>query len=123
MARILIIDDEEPFRQMLREVLELAGYEVEEAKDGLEGLYKCRTGKFDVAIVDLFMPEKEGIEVIREFVRDFPNIKIIAVTGGGFTGKHNFLPMADEFGAHKSLQKPFGTREMLDAVEELLGEE
>ena len=120
MGRILIIDDEAPFRQMLCEMLTKEGYDVEEAENGVAGVDKCYASPFDIAIVDLFMPEKEGIEVIREFVREFPELKIIAITGGGFTGKHNLLPMAEDLGAHRTLHKPFRMSVIRAYVAELL---
>ena len=91
MARILIIDDEEKFRKMLRQMLERAGHEVVEAPDGKEGVKLYREKLTDLIITDIFMPEKEGIQTIKELKRDFPEAKIIAISGGGRNGLFYFL--------------------------------
>lgn len=120
MARILIIDDNAPTRQMLRQALERAGYEVVEAPDGRAGIRLQRTTPAEVIITDILMPEQEGLETIRELRRDFPTVKIIAISGGGQTGNFNFLTVAERLGAQRTLQKPFGLREMLDTVRDML---
>lgn len=120
MARILIIDDNTPTRQMLRQALERAGYEVTDAPDGRAGVQLQRTIPADVIITDILMPEQEGLETIRELRRDFPTAKIIAMSGGGQIGSASFLTIAERLGARRALQKPFGLQEMLDVVEEML---
>jgi DNA-binding response OmpR family regulator len=120
VARILIIDDEEQPRHMLRLALERAGYEVVEARDGNEGLQRFHETPTDLIITDLLMPEKEGLETIIDVRREFPNVKIIAMSGGGRSGSLNFLEIAKRLGAQRTLAKPFGLQEMLAAVRELL---
>jgi YesN/AraC family two-component response regulator len=121
MARILIVDDEEMFRQMLRQMLEMAGYEVLEAANGEAGIALFREQHADLVITDIFMPQKEGIETIREMKREFPEVKIIAVTGGGYRRRgFEYLQFADMVGADCSLSKPFERQELLDAVEKVL---
>ncbi len=112
MARILIMEDDEFFRPVLRDMLAYEGYEVVEAPDGLKGMNLCREKPTDLVIADVIMPEKEGLEVIRELRRDFPQIKIIAMSGGGQIGPADYLTIAKKFGAHDTLMKPF-TREIL----------
>lgn len=120
MARILIIDDEDQARRMLCQVLDRAGYDVIEARDGVEGLQRFREAPTDLVITDILMPEKEGLETIMDFQREFPETKIIAMSGGGRTGNLNFLEVARRLGAQRTLQKPFGLQEMLKVVHELL---
>lgn len=121
MARILIIDDEEMFRQMLRQMLEIAGYEVAEATDGEQGLALFRDKPADLVITDIFMPEKEGIATIHELKKDFPNLKLIAVTGGGYKRRgFEYLQFAESIGADRALHKPFERKEILGTIEELL---
>jgi DNA-binding response OmpR family regulator len=120
VARILVIDDEDQSRQMLQQALERAGYEVTTARDGSEGLRRFREAPTDLVITDILMPEKEGLETIMDLRREFPAVKIIAVSGGGRTGSLNFLDIAKRLGARRTLQKPFGLREMLAVVHELL---
>jgi len=83
MARILLIDDDAPVRRTLRKMLERQGYEVEEAPDGKAGLTLYQENPADLIITDLIMPEMEGIETIMELRRRFPDVKIIAMSGGG----------------------------------------
>jgi len=121
MARILIIDDEELFRKMLRQMLEMAGYEVLEAVDGRQGITLYREMPTDLVITDIFMPEKEGISTIGDLKKEFPTLKIIAVTGGGNKRRgFEYLQFAGKVGADCTLSKPFERQELLDAVHKLL---
>lgn len=120
MARILVVDDEELARFTLREILEGAGHEVVEATNGNEALANQKAHPFDLIITDIIMPEKEGVETIIELKRDYPNLKIIAISGGGRTRNLDFLNLAEEFGADKILPKPFSEQELLERVNECL---
>ena len=91
MNRILVIDDDAPFRGMLRQVLGREGYEVMEASNGKEGMALFRAEPTDLVISDILMPEQEGLQTIKELRRDFPEVKIIAISGGGHGGTMNFL--------------------------------
>ena len=122
MARILVIDDEYPVRAMLKKVLTEAGYEVIDASNGKVGIDRYRQDPTDLVITDLFMPEKEGLETIQELKREYPEVKIIAISGGGTTTKYNFLPCARALGALRTFPKPFDVHELLKAVKGLLGE-
>ncbi|MEA1946586.1 MAG: response regulator [Thermodesulfobacteriota bacterium] len=121
MAIILIIDDNNQFRAMLREMLERTGYKVVEASDGKEGIKLYREKATDLIITDLIMPEKEGIETIMELRRDFPDVKIIAISGGGRLDPGQYLSMAQKLGAQRTFAKPVARAELLKAVRELLG--
>jgi CheY-like chemotaxis protein len=120
MALILIIDDDNQFRAMLREMLERAGYEVVDAPDGKEGIKLYREKAADLIITDIVMPEKEGIETIMELRRDFPDVKIIAISGGGRLDSGQYLIMAKSLGALYTFTKPVEREKLLQAVEELL---
>lgn len=120
MPRILIIDDEKEIREMLRQKLEPEGYQVETAPNGKVGLRIQEEDPCDLVITDIFMPEKEGIETIRELRRDFPEVKIIAMTGGFRYGPEELLEAARMLGAHRTLSKPFKLKEMQQAIDELL---
>lgn len=120
MSRILIMDDDDRFRKMLREMLEVAGHEVVDAPDGKIGTKLYREDPADLIILDIFMPEKEGIETVIELKRDFPDVKIIAISAGGRMGQFDYLERAKTFGALKSFAKPFDRREMLEAIDECL---
>jgi len=122
MACILIIDDEDLFRVMLRKFLEREGHTVVEAADGKEAIQKYKEATVDLVITDILMPERDGIETIVSLRREHPHLKIIAVSGGGDTGKLDFLPAAQHLGAVRTFKKPFDRREFLDAVSEILAE-
>lgn len=121
--RILVIDDEESVRFVVKEMLEFEGYEVTTAPNGKVGLQLFRKDPTDLIITDIFMPEMEGLETIRELHRDFPQLKIIAMSGGGESGMLSFLSFAKRFGALRTLRKPFSREELLETVQELLAEE
>jgi len=120
MASILIIDDDSGFRKMIRHMLEKEGYQVLEASDGNEGIEVYHSKKVDLVITDIFMPEKEGIETIIDLRRDNPDVKIIAVSGGGWKGDFDALKIAEAFGVQKAFEKPFERDEMLKTVSRLL---
>ena len=120
MASILIIEDDQRLRLALKENLMFRGYEVNDASNGLEGINKFRSDKPDLIVMDIIMPEKEGIETIREIKRDFPSVKIIAISGGGTLGPEHYLKVALAIGADKALKKPFRTDLLVGSIEELL---
>jgi len=122
MARILIMEDNDGFRTMLQEMVAHAGYEVVEAADGAVGMELYRKEPYDLVILDIFMPEKEGIETIIDLRRDYPDVKIIAISGGGRGRDLQYLKIARDFGAQKTLAKPFERQELLAAIQELVGQ-
>ena len=121
MARVLVIDDDEEMRRAMCEVLSRAGYVTVEAADGRAGLTRNREHPADVVITDIFMPEKEGIETILAIRHEFPEARIIAISGGGDGSRFSYLSYARELGATRTLAKPFSTSELLGAIEEILG--
>jgi len=121
MARILVIDDDSSLRTLLKRFLEKAGYEVMEASNGSIALEMQRKTPADLIITDIFMPEKEGTEFIMDMSVEFPNVKVIAMSGGGNVANVDFLNLAKNLGALQTFQKPFNQKEILAAVKELLG--
>jgi len=122
MPSVLVIDDEEQVRQLIRETLEQAGYDVEEACDGNEGLKRYRTRPADLVIMDILMPDQDGLESIMTLDREFPMSRVIAITGGSdMIGMLNFLDVARMLGARRTIQKPFEVKALLDAVAAELG--
>ncbi|MBF0288359.1 MAG: response regulator [SAR324 cluster bacterium] len=121
MARILVIDDDDNYRFYLKEALTKAGYEVVEAQDGKFGLRFYRKQKFDLVITDIFMPETEGMETILTLKKEFPDVKIIAVSGGGVGGDPDtVLVMAKQMGAEQTLSKPIRVALLLETVAKVL---
>lgn len=120
MKRILVIDDDWQMREMMHQALERAGYEVVDAANGKIGLNLHRDKPVDLVITDLIMPEKEGIETIRELRKDYPELKIIAISGGGRASAEGYLSVAKTIGADRTLSKPFDLKNILETVKELL---
>lgn len=119
-ARILVIDDEPDICNLLREILSLAGYDVRTALDGNSAMTLLRQKPADLIITDIFMPGKEGIETIMDLRRDFPGVKIVAMSGGGKTGELSYLRDAVQLGAFGTIFKPFRGDEILRVVREAL---
>jgi DNA-binding response OmpR family regulator len=120
MGKILIIDDEPYILLMLKKMLERAGYEVDLASNGREGLDLFARASADLVITDIIMPDKEGLELIMEMKRQSPGLKIIAMSGGGRISPESYLECARHFGAEKVFQKPFRQKELVSAVRELM---
>ncbi|HER08854.1 MAG TPA: response regulator [Bacteroides sp.] len=120
MSKILIIDDEPYILMMLKKMLEKAGYETDLASNGKEGMDLFKKDPSDLVITDIIMPEKEGLETIREMKRIHPHLKIIAMSGGGKISAENYLETASIFGATRIIEKPFTQNEMVSAVNELM---
>jgi DNA-binding NtrC family response regulator len=120
MAQILIIDDEATIRDLLVKILEREGYKTITAADGKEGIRIFRENPADLIITDLIMPEKEGIETIMELRRDFRDVKVIAMSGGGKIEPETYLQIAKTIGVIETFAKPFDRKEVLKTVQELL---
>jgi CheY-like chemotaxis protein len=118
--RLILADDNEDFRTLLKTMLTDAGYEVLTAANGIEALRLCETRAVEGAIVDLVMPEKEGLETIVEMRRRFPQIKTIAITGGGRGPSKVYLETARRLGATAALAKPFHVSDLLRTLDRIL---
>jgi two-component system response regulator (stage 0 sporulation protein F) len=114
MATILIIDDEEPIRALLRTALETAGHEVMGAPNGCIGLALYRRRPPDLVITDILMPELNGLELLLQLTREFLHAKVIAISGAG--EEENLLDVAKLLGARRTFQKPFSLPQLVDAV-------
>ena len=120
MAKILVVDDNDEFRKMLGLVLRRANHVVTMADDGKVALRLAQDNAFDLVIIDLIMPGKEGIETIMELRRKILTLKIIAMSGGGFGDSKTYLDLARKLGAEQTLAKPFSMEELLRAVDRAL---
>ena len=120
MADILIIDDDGAVRATLRKVLERAGHDVREAEEGHAGGKAIETRLPDLVITDLIMPGKEGIETIVDLREEYPELKILAISGGGAIDPGGPLEDARLFGADRTMAKPFSMDELIRTVDELL---
>ena len=120
MARILVIEDDDNFRKMVNVMLTQAKYDVVEAPNGRVGLKIYRKEQIHLVITDVFMPDKEGIETTFDLKDENPNVKIIAISGGGIRDKLDLLAQMRDFGVQKTFKKPFVIGEFLAAVKELV---
>ncbi len=120
MARIIVIDDQEPIRRIVRRALENDGHQVFEASDGEVGMALLEREPADVVITDIFMPGMDGIQTLREIRKRFPAIKVIAMSGGDSSGMLDLRRDAELLGAVKSLQKPFNARDIVEIVQTVL---
>jgi len=121
MARILVIDDQDSIRRVVRRALEQDGHEVFDASDGELGMEILESHSFDVVITDIFMPGQDGIVTLRQVRKRFPEVKVIVISGGDSTGMMDLRQDAELLGAVTSLQKPFNAREIMDLVRSVLG--
>jgi DNA-binding response OmpR family regulator len=121
MMHILLVEDDEGLRSLLRISLEKMGHSVTEARDGKEALTLFKKGPVHLVLTDIMMPGKEGLETIRELRRGNPELKIIAMSGGGRSDARDTLKMAKLFGATAVFSKPFSLAELRKMVTKLLG--
>jgi YesN/AraC family two-component response regulator len=120
MTHILIIDDDEQILKMLSKALERQGYKVSTASNGKEGIRLYKETIADVIITDIVMPEMEGLEAIRKLRKEFEDINIIALSGGGFVDPKEYLKLAKKFGAKYTFSKPVELQKLFDAIKELI---
>lgn len=120
LQRILVADDDERFRHATSDILAHEGYEVTVARDGKELLCAYRAQPPDLVLCDLFMPGKDGLELIGELMKDFPQVKIIAMSGGGYNGVLSVLQMAQHLGAKDILAKPFSSAKLFEMIRRVL---
>ena len=120
MARILVIDDQEPIRRIVRRALEHNGHEVYDASDGEIGMEILESQSFDLVVTDIFMPGQDGIVTLRQIRKRFPALKVIVISGGDSSGLMDLRQDAELLGAVSTLQKPFNAREIMDKVRDAL---
>ena len=121
MPRVLVIEDDADFRDVLRRSLEAEGFEVAAAPDGAQALQMQRERPASVVVSDIFMPEKEGVETILELRKHYPQTKIVAISGGGESVRGDYLPVVHELGVCRAFRKPFDLDDLIHTVRELTG--
>jgi DNA-binding NtrC family response regulator len=120
MKQILVIDDEPQIRSLLKIMLEREGFDVITASDGKEGMKLFSKATVDLVITDIVMPEKEGTEIIRELRKGYPDIPVIAISGGGRNSSESYLKVAKLLGAVAILEKPVDKETLVTAVKNAL---
>ena len=131
MHSVLVVDDELDVREAIERVLERAGYSVRTTGDAADALVELRLRRADVVITDIIMPKINGVEGIESIRKEFPEVRIIAISGGGNFGitayqpsaitTSAYLAAAERAGAHLVLTKPFDSKDLLQSVEQVLG--
>lgn len=122
MAKILIVEDDSAVRDLMRVWLDGDAHDVTEAADGAAAIREVGAASFDLVVTDIVMPEMEGTEMIMNLRRTSPNLKIIAVSGGGAFGGNSYLDVAGKLGANRTLAKPLLRMDFLSVVNEVLAE-
>lgn len=120
MSQILVVDDNEHIRTVVRRILEREGHTVIETVDSKKVPDMVKKHHFDLMITDILMPGKEGISTISELRKEYPDLKIIAISGGGSYEPLGYLDMAKRVGANRTIPKPFNRQELLDVVNDVL---
>lgn len=122
MASVLVVDDDDDLRDSLKSLLEREGHNVSTASNGSDAVSIFRSEPTDLIITDIIMPEKGGLEFIIELRQEFPDVKIIAISGGGRIGAKDYLQLAKAVGANSILAKPFSRTEILDSIKKVSSE-
>lgn len=120
MAHILVIDDDPWIIKLFKQILETAGHTVDTAADGQEGIEIFRNHQADLIITDMVMPVKDGLRTIIEIEKEFKNVKVIAISGGGIIEPDRYLSLAESIGTKKTLTKPITKDDLIKAVNEVL---
>ncbi len=120
MVKILVVDDDDLVRNMICSFLSKSGYTVFEATNGNSGVAMAQEKSPDLVLTDMLMPDKEGIETIMEIKAINPDIKVIAMSGGGKTKNMAFLDMAKQIGAEHIMSKPFKPTALLEIIKTLV---
>jgi CheY-like chemotaxis protein len=131
MRSVLVIDDEADVRDGIKRVLDRAGFSVRILDNAADALLELKRSPADVVITDIIMPKINGVDAIHSIVREFPAVRIVAISGGGNFDSSSYQPAAitttaylaaaKKAGAHFILTKPFESRELIDAVEQAIG--
>ena len=121
MASILVVDDCSLFRSVVRCYLTSLGHQVREAVDGVQGVKAYKAEPADVVLLDVYMPEQDGVETLRALLQYDSKARVIAVSGGGVYGNMIVLQQLAVLGAHTTLGKPTTLLGLKSAVEETLG--
>lgn len=118
-TKVLVIEDDESVRTSIRLTLQTHGFDVDEADNGAKGVWMLKRAPFDMAIIDMMMPVMDGLQTIRELKSLFPDLGILAISGGSTYVNMDFLKAAEVTGATATLYKPFGGDALIDAVQKI----
>jgi DNA-binding response OmpR family regulator len=114
--KILVIDDDDRMRRMIGRILRLGGHQVVASPDGVSGMRVFREERPEIVVTDIIMPEQEGLGTIMMMRRERPDVKVIAMSGGGRIGNLDVLDAARTLGASDVIGKPFKPRDFLSRI-------
>lgn len=114
---ILVVDDDPLLATSFQRYLADKGHKVFVAKDGRVAIQILAREVVEVVLLDIFMPDQDGIETLREIKRTFPEVRVAVMSGGGVRGRYDFLQAAQKFGADSVAQKPITPSQLLAIVE------
>ena len=121
MPSILIVDDESPVCMMIKDMLEPVGYEITSTQSANEAISLFESSPCDLLITDMVMPETTGIDLIMKIREKSPDVKVLAISGGGgINGRFDYLAVAELLGAKAIMKKPFNMTELREKVKEIL---
>lgn len=116
MATILIVDDERVIREIAADILTKAGHVVRAVPDGAMAVEAFTYESFDVLVTDIYMPRKQGLDIILELRQKYPGLAIVAISGGVGGDAEGCLQVAEKLGANSVLAKPFTSEQLEQAV-------
>ncbi len=122
MKSVLVVDDEPGMREMVKQLLLNEGYRVLEASNGKHAMEFLKNETPELVITDIIMEEMDGVEIIMEIRENYPDVKIIAMSGGSKISSEDYLESAADLGADRIFNKPFALSDMLNAIKELIEE-
>jgi len=122
VARICLIEDDALIRKTLHKLLSNMDHFVATASNGKEGLALIQSRPFDIVVTDIIMPEMEGIELIRRIHETHPDLKVVAMSGGGRVGNMDFLKIAKSIGADEIIYKPATKTDFINAIDRCLSD-
>lgn len=121
--KILFVDDDISIRQLHKQILENEGYHVEIARNGHEAIQVLAEKNVDMVITDILMPDIDGFELIMEIRRNHPQLKVMAISGGGRLSSDEYLTLANQLGVLYTLEKPFTKNQFVETVKQILYDE
>ncbi len=121
MKSILVVEDDDAYRRSLGQILAKSGFAIVPAANGREALSAYDPSIIDAVVLDLIMPDVEGIETLTKLRRAAPGVKVLAISGGGQIGAKDYLDLASKLGAQETLEKPFTAEVFINALQRVLG--
>jgi YesN/AraC family two-component response regulator len=122
MAKILLVEDDPMVIEALSCAIESKGHSCVKASNGLEGMKAFLESSFDLVITDIIMPDQEGIGMMLEMRAHTPDVRIVAISGGGRTGSAEYLTTAQQLGAVAVLKKPIRLAELFSVLDDCLAD-